>query len=135
MSQASSRRRSVYVEGQSHSGQPIPNACCIGPVLWSGGIGGLDGDGVRPADLGEEVVQMFNNLEAVLTAGGASLDDVIRLTVAAVDRAGCRKALNACWEARFPDPASRPARHLTEAALPGGMRVQCEVVAITGEVR
>ena len=100
-----------------------------------GGVSGVGADGRLPEQVESEVTQMFVNLKAVLHAGGATFADVIRMSVFAADRVQCREPLNRCWLESFPEAHSRPARHLMEQVLPGGMRVQCEVVAVIGEPR
>jgi 2-iminobutanoate/2-iminopropanoate deaminase len=41
-----------------------------------------------------------------------------------------RDAVNAQWLACFPDPADRPARHITVHDLQHGMLLQLEVLAV-----
>lgn len=125
------RRTSIRVDGLSHGGQPIPNASRIGNLIWSGGVNGLKpGDEALPDDVSVEAAQMFANVEAVVRAGGGTLHDVIRVSVFVRNRAEARDAINAAWVQAFPDDESRPARHLTEQSLQGGMKVQCEFIAV-----
>jgi 2-iminobutanoate/2-iminopropanoate deaminase len=72
---------------------------------------------------------MFDNLRAILRAGGGDLADIVKITVYTADP-GARDAINAEWCRHFPDPADRPARH-TQAreVLPGAMLVQCDATA------
>ena len=70
----------------------------------------------------------FANLKAVLEAGGASLQDVVKLSVSIKDNA-VRDPLNAEWLACFPDPHDRPARHIVVQDLQHGMWLQIEVMA------
>ena len=122
-------RRSIQVHGLGH-GQPIPNACRIGDLIWSGGINGSDpATGSLPEELADEVAQMFANLEAIVRAADATVDDIIRLSVYAPDR-GVTSCLNDTWIATFPDEASRPARHLSIQEIHPALRIQCEFVAV-----
>jgi 2-iminobutanoate/2-iminopropanoate deaminase len=41
-----------------------------------------------------------------------------------------RDAVNKPWLEMFPDENDRPARHATQADLPGGMLVQLEIIAV-----
>jgi enamine deaminase RidA (YjgF/YER057c/UK114 family) len=85
--------------------------------------------GRLPDELQDQVRLMFNNLTRILAAAGGSLDDVARVTVF-VKTAEARPAVNVEWVKRFPDPASRPARHtLQNDSLPGNMLVQCDAIA------
>jgi 2-iminobutanoate/2-iminopropanoate deaminase len=125
------RRTSIHVEGLSHGGQPIPNASRIGNLIWSGGVNGLKpGDKGLPDDIDDEATQMFANIEAIVRAGGGTLDDIIRVSVFVRDRTEARDAINAAWVRAFPDDENRPARHLTEQSLQGGMKVQSEFIAV-----
>lgn len=122
-------RRSIEVDGFSHGGLPIPAASRVGPLVITGGIHGLDVSGPDPGNAASQVARMFENLRNILEAAGATLDDVVRMTVF-VKSAEVRSALNPVWVEAFPDEHSRPARH-TQANehLPGEMLVQCDAVA------
>ncbi|MEV4381071.1 RidA family protein [Streptosporangium sp. NPDC049644] len=126
------RRRSVVVPGLEHGTNPIPAASRVGPLLATGGVRGVDRvTGELPADVPGQVRHAFANLRAVLEAGGATTGDVVHVTVFAA--ADVRVAVNEEWVAMFPDPASRPARHLIRHDLPGGMLVQLEATAYVTE--
>src|SRR5580704_13679103 len=99
-------RRSIEVEGFHHGGAPIPAACRVGPLVMTGGVYGIDTQtGVVPDDVGEQARLMFENVSRILQAAGASLDDLVKMTVwTKVPEA--RAALNVQWLAAFPDPDS-----------------------------
>jgi 2-iminobutanoate/2-iminopropanoate deaminase len=125
-------RRSITVQGLEHPGLPIPCAARVGPLLATGGIRGVDRQsGAMPPDAAGQVRLMFDNLAAIVAEGGGTLDDVAKVTVWVV-AAEVRAAVNSEWVQRFPDARSRPARHITEHALPGGMLVQCDALAFIG---
>ena len=122
-------RRSVSVPGLQH-GAPIPNASVVGDVLWSSSIFGKDRDsGEIATPLEAEVATAFDNVRAVLEAGGFRTDDVIRFTLRLRDRS-VRKLVDEQWTAMFPDPASRPARHATVDASMSGRSLEIELVAV-----
>jgi len=83
--------------------------------------------------IGEQTERVLRNLEAVLAAGGASLDTVVKTTVYLVDL-GEFPAMNAVYARFFPgDP---PARATVEVSkLPAGSRVEIEAVAAAGGIR
>lgn len=123
-------RRSINVPGLSHGAIPIPAASRIGNVLATGGIRGVDPQtGVLPADLSEQIRLMFANLRTVVEAGGACVGDIIKVTVFANDP-GIRETLNKHWVSMFPEEDSRPARHLQNVPLGGGMLVQCDALVV-----
>lgn len=127
-------RRSIEVEGFDHAGQPIPAACMIGDLIVTGGVYGLDPEtGKLPDDVADQARLMFFNLERILAAAGAGFGDVAKMTVF-VNSRDARTAVNTQWLAVFPDPASRPARHILQYDhLPSNMRVQCDVIAWVGK--
>ncbi|MDP3921952.1 MAG: RidA family protein [Hydrogenophaga sp.] len=120
--------RSIDVPGASHNA-PIPAAARVGQLLCTSAVSGKDpATGQLPADALTQVGNTFANLRAVLQAGGASLDDVVKFSVAIKDNA-VREHLNAVWLACFPDPHDRPARHIVVQDLQHGMWLQIEVMA------
>src|SRR4051794_38757599 len=103
--------RSIHVAGASHKA-PIPAAARVGNVICTSAVAGKDAaTGKLPDDVAAQARNTFANLRAVLQAGGASLDDVVKLSVTMKDEA-VREAVNAEWLACFPDPQDRPARHI-----------------------
>jgi 2-iminobutanoate/2-iminopropanoate deaminase len=126
------RRKSIYVEGFSHK-NPIPAACQIGGMLYSGSIQGSDpATGKYGASLEEQCVLMFAHVRRIVTAAGGSPADIISMTVWMTDRTQ-RAALNIPWLEMFPDPHSRPARHTMNGNLDGGKLIECSFVAVIGD--
>jgi 2-iminobutanoate/2-iminopropanoate deaminase len=121
--------RSIDVPGASHKA-PIPAAARVGPVLCTSAVSGKDAaTGMLPADAGTQAQHAFDNLRAVLEAGGAGLADIVKLSVTISDET-VREAVNTQWLASFPDPRDRPARHITVHELQHGMRLQLEALAV-----
>jgi 2-iminobutanoate/2-iminopropanoate deaminase len=127
------KRSSFEVPGLEHN-NPIPMVCRIGPYLHSSGINGKDPvSGLLPADIGGQCAQMFRNVRLVLEKAGATPEQVLKMTFFLPAR-DLRPHINPHWLALFPDPHSRPARHVhSEPDLTGGMLVQCELFAIVPE--
>ncbi len=121
--------RSIDVPGASHKA-PIPAGARVGNVLCSSAISGKDATtGLLPADAAAQARLAFANLQTLLSAGGATLSDVVKLTVY-VKNDSVREAINAEWLACFPDPHDRPARHIQVVDLQHGMWLQLEVMAV-----
>ena len=124
-------RRSIYVEGFGHK-NPIPAACRIGAMVYSGSIQGSDpATGQYGATLEEQSRLMFEQVRRIVDAAGGGVGDILQMTVWMKDRTR-RAALNGPWLEMFPDPQSRPARHTMNADLDGGKLVECEFVAVLG---
>lgn len=121
--------RSIEVPGASHNA-PIPAGARVGHVLCSSAIAGKDAaTGLLPPDAATQAELAFANLNTLLQAGGATLSDVVKLTVYIKDNS-VRDALNAQWLACFPDPHDRPARHTLVYDLQHGMWLQLEAMAV-----
>jgi len=127
------KRSSIYVEGLTHGDLPIPTASRVGPWLATGGIRGVDRRTHElPADPARQAELMYENLAAVLEAGGTSPERVLKLTVW-IKTPELRPIVNPGWLRLFPDPGSRPARHVLIYDLPGQTAIQCEALALCAE--
>ena len=126
----SRRPRSLEIPGVTHGGAPIPMGARVGNMLVSSGIPGVDpATGKLGADAAAQARFAFANLRALLQAGGAGLEHVVRLTVYLKD-SSAREHINAEWLQCFPDPHDRPARHTLVYDLQSGMLLQLEAVAV-----
>jgi enamine deaminase RidA (YjgF/YER057c/UK114 family) len=122
-------RRSVNFAGVQH-GNPIPAASRIGSLLMSGVISGVPPRAADPPSGPEQCRIMFENVGLLLEAAGGTPDNIIKMSVWLKDMS-LRDTLNEQWIAMFPDPQSRPARHIFEdphVQVPRA--VICEVVAV-----
>lgn len=130
---SSRRPRSLEVPGVTHGGAPIPMGARVGNTVYSSGILGKDpATDKLPEDAQSQARFVFQNMRTLLEAGGATLDDVVRMTVYLKDDS-LRDVLNKEWLAAFPDPHDRPARHVHVQPLRGAMLIQVEIVAVVPE--
>lgn len=132
MTQANTTRRSrsIEIEGVTHGAAPIPAGARVGNMIFSSGIMGKDpATDKLPEDGPSQARFMFQNLQTLLKNGGATLEDVVRVSAYVKDNSQ-REALNAEWLKCFPDPHDRPARHTSVVDLAGGMLMQIEVVVV-----
>src|SRR5262245_21112599 len=105
------RRVSIYIETQKHGSNPIPAACMNDGLLVSGAVYGLDTSSAHDLGLDEQCASLFGNIAAIMQAAGGTLEDIVSVSVSLANPAD-RTALNKYWLERFPDPQSRPARHV-----------------------
>jgi 2-iminobutanoate/2-iminopropanoate deaminase len=127
---ATRRLRSIEVPGVNHGKAPIPMGARVGNMIFSSGLIGKDpATNTLPADPASQVRFVFQHMRTLLEQGGATLEDVVRVTVFLKDNA-YREAVNVEWLKCFPDPHDRPARHSLQQDLPGGMLVQLEIIAV-----
>lgn len=126
------RPRSIDVPNLGHKA-PIPLGSRVGNLIVSSGIAGKDPQsGALPAEPGAQVANAFANASALLAAGGAVLQDVVRLSITLTDDS-LRDAVNTHWLQCFPDPADRPARHISVQPLGHGMAIQLELMAVVAD--
>ncbi len=127
------RPRSIEVQGLGHGTAPIPMGARVGNLLVSSGIAGVDpATGKLAEGAAAQAECAFRNLRSLLHNGGATLEDVVRMTVY-VKEPGAREPVNVEWLRCFPDAADRPARHTLVYDLQHGMLLQLEVIAVIGE--
>jgi 2-iminobutanoate/2-iminopropanoate deaminase len=128
MSQRSGR--SLHVPGVTHGKTPIPMGARVGNVLWSSAIMGKDpATDTLPAEPDAQARFAFENMRALLAEGGATTDDIVRLSVYVKD-GSLREHVNKYWLEMFPDADDRPSRHTQVLDLQAGMLVQLEVIAV-----
>jgi 2-iminobutanoate/2-iminopropanoate deaminase len=108
---------------------PYSQAIKSGNLVFVAGQGALDprtGE-VQRQSIQTETKQVLENLKAILTAAGSSLDRVVKTTCYLADMSDFQ-AFNAVYAEYFPqDP---PARTTIQAGrLPLDLRVEIEVIA------
>jgi 2-iminobutanoate/2-iminopropanoate deaminase len=123
-------RKSVNFAGVQH-GNPIPAASQIGSLLMSGVISGVPPDAAaKPPSDSEQCRIMFENVARLLKAAGGTPENIIKVSIWLKDIA-LRDRMNEEWIAMFPDPQSRPARHVHEDPhMQAPRQVICEVTAV-----
>ena len=122
-------RKSIYIEGFAHK-NPIPAASRLGNMLMTGIITGMDpATGKVALTLEAQCAFMFQHVRSIMAAAGGSTDDIVKMSVWMADRSQ-RDVLNAEWIKMFPDAASRPARHTSQASLEGGQLINCDITAV-----
>jgi 2-iminobutanoate/2-iminopropanoate deaminase len=108
---------------------PYSPGLLAGDWIFLSGQGGFDPDtGELVSDnLAEQTEQVFRNVEVLLRAAGASLDDIVSCLVHLSDLAQFAE-FNASYAKQFPSPV-KPVRTTVGSNLVAGMRVEVTVVA------
>ena len=102
-----------------------------GPYIFTAEEGGSRPDGTLPKTIEEQTDQVINNLEAILKAGNASLDDVTKVTVYLASLSDFQ-AMNGVYAKRFRQPY--PVRSILQTALPEpGALVAMDAIALRRE--
>ena len=124
-------RQAVSTEAAPKAIGPYSQAIRAGELLFVSGQIPLDpATGVLvDGDIATQTHRVFANLKAILEAGGASLDRVVRTTVYLADMDDF-VAMNEVYTTYFSAPA--PARATVQAArLPKDARIEIDVIAVT----
>jgi 2-iminobutanoate/2-iminopropanoate deaminase len=111
---------------------PYSQSVRIGRLVHAAGQGADDpATGMLAgADIESQTRQCLRNLEAVLAASGATLDDVLRVGVFLAHRSDF-EGMNAVYRTLFGDPP--PARTTVYVGLPGELRVEIDALAVLPE--
>jgi 2-iminobutanoate/2-iminopropanoate deaminase len=104
-------------DAPSHAG-PVPQAVEAGGWIHVSALFGADPkQRAIPEDARAEAEQLFDNLAAILAAGGAELTDVVRVGIVMRNLQRDRPVFNEVWAQRFGQ--HRPARSAIESAAFG----------------
>ena len=109
---------------------PYSQAILAGNVMYTSGQIALDPatGALVEGDFSAQVHRVFNNLKAVLAAGGATFANVVKATVYLTDLANFA-TLNEIYASYFGD--TKPARTTVGVAqLPKGGLVEIDLIAI-----
>ena len=100
-------------DAPSHAG-PVPQAVEAGGWIYVSALFGADPkERAIPEDARGEAAQLFDNLQAILAAGGAALTDVVRVGIVMRNLQRDRPVFNEVWAQRFGE--HRPARSAIES--------------------
>ena len=125
-------RHAVVTTGAPAAIGPYSQGIVSGELVFCSGQLGLDpanGDLVE-GGVEAQAERALRNLEAVLDAAGAAMDDVVKITIFLAD-IGDFPAVNAVYARHMPDPA--PARStFAVGALPKGGLIEIEAIARRG---
>ena len=124
-------REEIRVDGLAEPISHFTDGVLAGGFLYVSGIVAVDGDGrlVGGDDVVAQTRQIFDNMRAVLEAGGCGFEDVVKVTVFLTD-IDDRPLINPVRQEVFG--ASRPASTLVEVPRLAvqGAKVEIECVAL-----
>ena len=109
---------------------PYSQAVRVGDLVFTAGQIPLDPDTSQlvAGDIQAQTRQALQNVQAVLEAAGASLANVVKVTVFLTDM-GAFKAMNTIYGEFFSD--APPARSAVQvSALPLGAQIEIEAIAV-----
>lgn len=122
-------RQAVSTENAPQAIGPYSQAIIANGFVFCSGTAGIDpATGVAPDGIEEQTELALRNLDAVLTAAGASMADLVKTTIyyTSVDDFA---AINAIYARFMPDPP--PARSApANAALPRNLLISIDAIAV-----
>ncbi|AZO51505.1 MAG: RidA family protein [Mesorhizobium sp.] len=125
-------RKSISVKGLSHR-HPVPNACRIGSMVFSGAVHAVNPiTHDLPSEMADQSANLFANMRAIIEAAGGSVENIVKVDIYLRD-SGDRNAVNEEWLRMFPNPESRPARHVQPLPPDSPFLVQSEFIAVIKE--
>ena len=125
-------RSTISTNGAPPAIGPYAQGVRVGDLIFTAGQGGLDpaSGQLVPGGITEQTARALKNLQAVLEAGGSSLDKAVKTTVFLKD-INDFAAMNAVYATFFGNGSDAlPARTTVEVSrLPRNLLVEIEVVA------
>src|SRR3954469_18696959 len=123
------RREAISVGGTAPPDRPYSQAIVANGFVFCSGTPGVDPrTGIAPDGLEEQTALSARNLQAILTAAGASLATVVKTTIFYTNPEDFPR-INAVYLRHMPDPL--PARSGPgNIHLPGNLLISIEAVAV-----
>jgi 2-iminobutanoate/2-iminopropanoate deaminase len=122
-------RQAVSTDSAPDAIGPYSQAIVANGFVFCSGAAGIDpATGIAPDGVEEQTEQALRNLDAILTAAGASLATLVKTTIfyANVDDFA---AINAVYARHMPDPP--PARSApANVKLPRNLLISIEAIAV-----
>ncbi|MFN3198689.1 MAG: Rid family detoxifying hydrolase [Bradymonadia bacterium] len=123
-------RKAIHTDDAPAAIGPYSQAIEAGGWLWCSGQIALKQGQIVGTTAAEQAAVVLDNLTAVLAAGGATFDQVVRCTIF-LKSMDDFAAVNEVYGARMPSPP--PARAAVEVArLPKDVLVEIDAVAYVG---
>ena len=122
-------REAVSTDDAPQAIGPYSQAIVANGFVFCSGTAGIDpATGVAPDGIVEQTELTLRNLEAVLTAAGASLETVVKTTIFYAD-VDDFAAINAIYARYMPDPP--PARSApANVRLPRNLLISIDAIAV-----
>ncbi len=119
-------KKAIHTDKTSGTAGPYSKGLVCGKRVYVAGQGGKNRDGVLPEGIREQTRQTMENIKAILEAGGATMDHVVKSTVHLANLDDFA-AFNEVYKQYFNEPY--PVRTTVGSKLLGAMLVEVDVVA------
>jgi len=123
-------RKAISTDGASIGSGPYSQGVAAGNMLFISGQGPLDAAGnIVSGDIEAETKLTMDNVQAIVEAGGHTMDDVVKVSVYLASMADFDR-FNAVYKTYFRAPY--PARTCVEAVL-DGIKVEIDAIVCRAE--
>ncbi len=122
-------KNKIFTEYAPHPVGPYSQAIVAGNTIYVAGQGGMDPSSskILNATFEEEVTRTFENIKAILAAAGATMNDVVKVTVYLADLNNFGR-MNEIYKKYFS--ADPPARATVGASLLFGTQIEVDCIAV-----
>lgn len=123
----------IHTQSAPKAVGPYSQGIRSGPLVFVSAQLPIEASGKMVSDdLSSETRTCLENIESILNAGGATSQDIVRVTVYLTDIADFQE-VNAVYETFFAASSVYPTRVCIEvSALPKGVRIAMDAIAYTG---
>jgi len=124
-------KQTIYPNGGGLDNPAYTPGIRVDNLVFVSGQGPFNSDTNRfeTSDFEHQVELTLRNVERILIKAGASLGDVVKVTVH-LQNINDFTSMNAVYKKFFPDP--RPARTTVQSVLMAGISVEIDAIAICG---
>jgi 2-iminobutanoate/2-iminopropanoate deaminase len=124
-------KQRIYPAGERLNNPAYSPGILVGELVFVSGQGPLNPETkeFEVHDFEREVELTLSNVERVLVSAGASLRDVVKVTVH-LQNINDFMRMNTVYERYFPEP--RPARTTVQSVLMSGISVEIDAIAVRG---
>ena len=122
-------KNKIFTEQAPHPAGPYSQAIVAGNTIYVAGQGGMDPSSgkILNATFEEEVTRTFENIKAILAAAGATMNDVVKVTVYLSDLNNFGR-MNEIYKKYFAE--AYPARATVGASLLFGTQIEVDCIAV-----
>jgi 2-iminobutanoate/2-iminopropanoate deaminase len=124
-----SQKRAIRTDSAPTPTGPFNQAIRVGNLIFTAGQAGRNRDTGQMGDIREQTNWALRNIAAILEAGGASLDDVVKTTVYLKEGADST-AMSEAYASQFRDPLPARSSVVVTRLKNAEMLVEIEAIAV-----
>jgi 2-iminobutanoate/2-iminopropanoate deaminase len=126
-----SARRGIKTDNAPTPTGPFSQAICAGGLIFTAGQAGRNRETGKMGDIREQTDWALRNIEAILKAAGATLDDVVKTTVFLKEGADSA-AMSEEYAKHFSEPLPARSSLVVSHLKNPEMLIEIEAIAVAG---